>query len=108
MRTNDEYQIAQFGKVSPRISGHCWDGCPTRIVLPYYPKEAKRLRIEGQVNVETIVDESGKVIYAKVIKGQPLLNQAALQAAYLSTYTPKKTCDDKSIKFRWRIVYNFH
>jgi TonB family protein len=103
-----EYQISQFGKVFPKISGHCWDGCPTSIVLPYYPQEAKRLRISGQVKVQTIVDENGKVIYAKVIQGNPFLNRAALKAAYQSTYTPKKTCNNKSIKFRWTITYNFH
>jgi TonB family protein len=102
-----EYQISQFGKVLPKISGHCWDGCPTNIVLPYYPREAKRLNISGQVRVETIVDENGKVIYAKVVQGNPFLSRVALQAAYLSTYTPKKSCDDKSIKFRWTITYNF-
>lgn len=60
-RKKREYQIAQFGKVSPRISGHCWDGCPTNIVLPFYPLEAKRFGIAGRIKVETIVDESGRV-----------------------------------------------
>lgn len=105
---NREYQIAQFGKILPKISGHCFDGCPTSIVLPYYPREAKRLRISGQVTVETIVDEYGKVVYAKVLRGNGFLKRAALQAAYRSTYTPKETCDNKSIKFRWVINYNFH
>ena len=102
-----EYQLAQFGRVLPKISGHCWDGCPTRIVLPYYPREAKQLRISGQVKVETIVDESGDVIYARTVKGLPFLSQAAEQAARVSSYQPKKTCDDKLIKFRWTITYNF-
>lgn len=102
-----DYQIAKFGRVLPKISGHCWDGCATRIVLPYYPNEARRLRISGQVRVETVVNEDGKVIYAKVTKGKPFLSQVAFRAAYLSTYTPKKACDDKPIKFRWTIVYNF-
>lgn len=103
-----EYQILKFGKALPKISGHCWDGCPTNVVLPYYPREARRKGISGQVKVETMVDESGKVVFAKIIQGQPYLNQTALKAAYLSTHTPKKTCDDKLIKFRWIITYNFH
>ena len=102
-----EYQLAEFGKTLPKISGHCWDGCPTKIVLPYYPKEAKRLGISGQVKVETIVNEKGKVIYARVVKGQAFLSQGVKRAAYLSIYAPKKTCDDKQIKFRWTITYNF-
>ncbi|CAN5469247.1 hypothetical protein BH10ACI1_BH10ACI1_29080 [soil metagenome] len=102
-----EYQIANFGRVLPKISGHCWDGCPTNIVLPYYPKEAKRFNFGGQVKLETIVDETGKVVYAKAISGKPFLRQAAKQAAIFSRYQPKVTCDDKPIKFRWTITYNF-
>ena len=102
-----EYQIAKFGKVLPRISGHCWDGCPIRVVLPYYPNEAKRLGISGQVKVETVVSENGKVVYARAISRQPFLRQAAEQAARVSSYQPKKTCGDKPIKFRWTITYNF-
>lgn len=102
-----KYQIAKFGRVLPKVSGHCFDGCPTRIVLPYYSGEAKRLGVSGQVKVETIVDETGNVIYAQTVKGQPFLSRAAEQAAYRSTYAPKKTCGDKPIKFRWTITYNF-
>jgi TonB family protein len=102
-----EYQISQFGKELPKVSGHCWEGCPTKVVKAYYPSEAKRLNISGQVKVETIVDENGKVIYARVFQGKPFLSQVARQAAYLSTYIPKKSCDNKPIKFRWTITYNF-
>lgn len=102
-----DYQIVKFGRVLPKISGHCWDGCPTSIVLPYYPSEARRLRISGQVKVETIVDETGKVVYARAAEGQPIFRQAAERAASLSSYMPKKTCGNKPIKFRWTITYNF-
>ena len=102
-----EYQVAKFGRVLPKISGHCWDGCPARIVSPYYPREAKRLGITGQVKVETIVGESGNVIYARVVKGLPFLSQAVEWAAYRSSYAPKRTCGAKPIKFRWMITYNF-
>ncbi len=102
-----EYQIANFGRVLPRVSGHCFDGCPTRVVLPYYSSQARQLRFSGVVRVETIVDETGKVVYARAVSGQPFLRQAAEQAARVSSYQPKKTCGDKPIKFRWTITYNF-
>lgn len=72
-----EYQITNFGRALPRVSGHCFDGCPVRVVLPYYPREAKRLGIFGVVKVETIVDENGDVIYARTVKDLPFLSQAA-------------------------------
>ena len=102
-----ECQIATFGRILPKITGHCWEGCPRSTPKPYYPREARRLGISGQVKVETIVGENGDVVYARVIKGVPFLSQAAERAANLSSYTPKKTCGDKSIKFRWTITYNF-
>ena len=102
-----EYQIANFGRVLPRVSGHCFDGCPVSVVKPYYSDEAKRLKIWGQVKVEAVVDETGKVIYARAVSGQSFLRQAAEQAARVSSYQPKKTCGDKPIKFRWTITYNF-
>jgi hypothetical protein len=107
-RKRREYQISKFGKVLPKVSGHCWEGCPTSVVKPYHPSKAKRLNISGEVKVETIVDEKGKVIYARFVKGNLLFKRAVLRAAYLSTHTPKKSCDDKPIKFRWTITYNFH
>ena len=102
-----EEQIAEYGRVLPKVSGHCFDGCPTRIILPVYPNEAKRLNFSGQVKVEAIVDETGKVVYARAMTGKPLLRQVAVQAARDSSYQPKKACGNKPIKFRWLITYNF-
>ena len=102
-----KYQIVKFGKILPKISRHCWDGCPISIVLPNYSSVAKQFRLSGQVKVETIVDETGKVIYARAVSGQPFLRQAAERAARVSSYQPKRTCDDKPIKFLWTINYNF-
>lgn len=106
-RKNIEDQLKQSGKIMPKISGHCWDGCAKRIVLPHYPGQAKRLKISGRVKIETIVDENGKVVYAGIIEGNPFLGQAAERAAYLSLFMPKKDCNDTKIKFRWTIIYNF-
>lgn len=108
LKTSQEEQIAKFGKPLPRISGHCYDGCPTRMPKPYYPDAARRNRIRGEVIVNAIVDETGKVIYAKAIKGNGLLRRSAIQAAYLSSYQLKRICGDRPIKFRWRIRYYFY
>ena len=107
VRKQREHQLSQFGKVRPKISGHCWSGCPTLAVLRYYPPDAEQLNIKGQVKIEAIVNENGKVVYAKIIQGKPFIGRAALKAASLSTYTPKVNCEGKPIKFRWLITYNF-
>ena len=107
LKTFQEEQIAKFGKPLPRISGHCYEGCPTQLPKPYYPDAARRNRIRGEVIVNAIVDETGKVIYAKAIKGNGLLRRSAIQAAYQSSYQPKRACGDP-IKFWWRIRYYFY
>ena len=91
-----------------RISHFCYDFCPTNLVKPRYPAEAKRLRLTGSVKVEVIVDEEGKVIYASVLDGTPYLSQAARQAAYRSTFYPARDCENKTIKFRGSITYHFY
>lgn len=100
-------QIEQFGRVLPKLSGHCWDGCATSIVMPRYPREAKLLGLSGSVTVEAVANENGDVIFAKALNGKPLLNQAATNAAYRSKYSPKKTCENEPIKCIWKITYQF-
>ena len=102
-----EYQLSKFGRVLPKIAGDCFGGCPIIVPKPYYGSEARRLKIRGQIKVEAIVDENGDVVYARIIKGLPMLNKSALAAAYRARYMPKKACNDKPIKFRWVITYNF-
>jgi TonB family protein len=102
-----EYQIARFGRVLPKVLVDGFGDRPTNIVKPYYPREAKQFGISGIVKVETIVDENGQVIYARIVKGRPFLGRVVIQAAYHSSYTPRKICDGKPVKFRWTIIYRF-
>lgn len=108
LRAARDEQIKKFGKPLRRVSGHCFDGCPIRVVKPHYPETARRLKIRGEVLVDTIVDEKGNVVFAKVTKGSGFLRKSALDAAYVSQYQPKVTCGNKPIKFRWTIKYYFH
>lgn len=55
---------------------------------PAYPAEAMRDRIEGIVILEATVDCDGTVADAKVLRGTPALNDAALGAVREWRYTP--------------------
>lgn len=99
-------QIKKFGKPLPKISGHCWFGCPISVPKPLYPETARRNRIKGEVIVNAIVDETGKVVYATAVKGPSVLRLSAVDAAYNSTYSRRLVCD-RPIKFWWRIRYYF-
>jgi outer membrane biosynthesis protein TonB len=83
------------GRILPEISGECeWvgNGCPVSLVKPFFPETAKRFGISGAVEVETIIDERGKVVYAKSVRGNAIFYASAERAAYLSRFRPKIFC----------------
>jgi protein TonB len=58
-------------------------------VEPEYPVEARRRGLEGDVAVKVLVGPKGEVLEAEVVKGvDPLLDEAALEAARRSRWTP--------------------
>jgi TonB family protein len=63
-------------------------GDPIKRVKAIYPEFAKAAGLNGEVTVEIVVDENGKVISAKPISGPELLRQAALNAALGWRYPP--------------------
>ncbi len=102
-------QIAEFGKVLPKIAGEYeWsnNGCPINLVIPIFPELAKNLNIFGSVEVEIITGEKGLVIYAKAICGKPIFYFAAEKAACRSRFYPKIICG-KPVFQRRIIRYDF-
>ena len=73
---------------------------------PPYPQIAKQAGAHGAVNVQVLVDESGRVVSAKVVKGHPLLMAAAQQAAMSARFSPTKL-GDQAVKVSGMITYNF-
>ncbi len=57
-------------------------------VRPIYPEIAKRERLEGLVRLEARIDKEGKVERLEVIRGNPVLAQAALEAVRQWRYAP--------------------
>ncbi|MGZ8921515.1 MAG: energy transducer TonB [Limisphaerales bacterium] len=73
---------------------------------PTYPVLAKQARIQGLVNVQILVDETGKVISAQAVKGSAMLTKAAEDAARRARFTPTKL-GDQPVKVQGVITYNF-
>lgn len=46
--------------------------------------------ISGSVDVAVFIDEEGKVYYARICKGHPILRKAALAAAFKTEFEPLK------------------
>ncbi len=73
---------------------------------PIYPDAARRKGITGEVYVELIFDETGKVVHACAMQGDPILSLSAEQAAMRALFSPV-TLEGKPIKMMGVMTYNF-
>ncbi len=88
------------------ISGGVLNGKAISLPKPPYPPIAKAARAAGTVTVQVTIDESGKVISARAVGGHPLLQQAAVQAAYGARFSPTQL-SGQAVKVTGVITYNF-
>lgn len=65
-------------------------GVPAKIrdVRPVYPADARAAGVQGVVILEAVIDETGAVSAARVLRSIPLLDQAALDAVRQWQFTP--------------------
>ena len=83
------------------------NGTAKYLAQPIYPAAARAVRAGGRVEVQVVIDETGRVISASVVNGNTLLRESALNAARKSTFTPTKLSDEP-VKVSGVIVYNFN
>lgn len=88
------------------ISGGVLNGKAISLPKPPYPAIAKAARASGTVTVQVTIDETGKVISARAVGGHPLLQQAAVQAAYGARFAPTQL-SGQPVKVTGVITYNF-
>lgn len=73
---------------------------------PEYPWLAELLNVSGDVAIDVVIDETGKVISAKAVNGHKLLTLAAIQAAYKARFTPT-LLSGQPVKVKGLITYKF-
>ncbi|MEO8504273.1 MAG: TonB family protein [Acidobacteriota bacterium] len=73
---------------------------------PSYPAIAKQMRVEGDVIVEVLVDETGAIRDSRVVKSVPQLDSAALSAARSAKFRPA-TKDGVRVKMLFRLNFPF-
>jgi protein TonB len=81
-------------------------GLALSLPKPLYPPLAKHAGADGAVNVQVLIDETGKVVSARAVSGNPLLRAAAQQAAFAARFSPTKL-GDQPVKVSGVITYNF-
>jgi TonB family protein len=81
--------ISTVPVVSPQVSrSHLVEGALLYRVDPTYPEDALRQRVQGQVVLQIRIGKDGFVYDTKVIRGDPMLSRAALEAVRQWCFTP--------------------
>jgi len=71
-----------------RVGGQIKEPKKLKNVNPVYPDIARQARVQGVVILECTISPQGKVTDVKVLRGIPLLDQAATDAVRQWVYTP--------------------
>lgn len=58
-------------------------------VAPEYPPIARQLKIEGEVELEAVVTETGQVEAVNIVSGNPVLTRAAADAVKKWKFAPQ-------------------
>lgn len=93
-------------KPPPVKSGGVVNGIAKSLPMPVYPAIARQARITGPVQVQVLIDESGKVVSASAVSGHPFLKPAAEKAAWGARFSTT-TLSGTPVKVSGVIVYNF-
>jgi TonB family protein len=89
------------------IQGGVVNGKALSLPVPIYPAEAKLAGQSGQVRVQILINEAGKVISAQAVVGPPLLQMAARAAACGAKFSPT-LLSGTPVKVSGFITYNFN
>ena len=108
-------EIVKIGEPPPQpdppkpprvVSKGVINGQAISLPRPNYPEMAKRMRLQGVVSVQVLIDEEGRVISAKTISGSPFLSVEAQRVALQARFSPTRL-GDQPVKVSGVITYNF-
>src|SRR5262249_27794924 len=88
------------------FSGGVLQGYAVKEVQPPYPVEARDADVSGDVQVQILISEQGKVIEATPVGGHQLLRSAALDAARQWVFRPTEV-SGVPVKVQDTLTFNF-
>jgi TonB family protein len=89
----EEYLVSQMPQV-------------IREVKPKYPEEARLKKIEGDVVLDILIDQNGKVRQANIIEGDPIFRLTALEAIKSFLFKPAQV-SGKNVAVKIRYILKF-
>lgn len=93
-------------KVNRIVSKGVINGTAISLPVPNYPIAAKTMRAGGNVNVAVTIDETGNVIAANAVSGNPLLRTVSEDAARRAKFKPT-LLSNQPVKVTGVIIYKF-
>jgi len=91
---------------SRNLHTHVAEGTLLYSADPTYPVDALRQRIQGEVVLQVRVSKDGFVYSARAIRGEPILDQAAVEAVQHWPLSPYRM-NDKPSDMAAQITFNF-
>jgi len=79
---------------------------PPRLDQPIYPPDAQAAGVKGTVIAEVVIDPSGDVVDATVLRSIPMLDEAALQAVRNWHFQPT-IVNGQAVPVRMAVTVNF-
>ncbi len=104
--SNEPGSPVESSTLKAPISAGVLNGKANSLPRPAYPAVAKAARQSGTVPVQVIIDERGCIISARALGGPPLLQAAAVQAAWQACFSPTRL-SGQPVKVTGVITYNF-
>jgi periplasmic protein TonB len=89
-----------------KISQGVSQGMLIKSVPPKYPRAAVASHLQGDVQIEATITKEGNVLNPKVIKGGPILGEAALEAVRQWRYKPYYL-DGQPVQVQTQITVKF-
>jgi TonB family protein len=97
---------AAFGQEAQRISGTAALGAAIARPAPEMPMIAKQLKLTGTVELDVVIDETGSVEKADLLRGNPVLAKAAQDGVKKWKFKPFKD-GDKAMKVVTTLNFDF-
>jgi TonB family protein len=98
-------RAADERRQGPLISG-VLNGKILDYTLPVYPQKAKDKNIQGQVEIQLLVNEDGEVIFANPLSGPEELWAESVKAAVTARFAPT-TLKGQPVMITGRIIFEF-
>lgn len=97
---------AAFPKAKQLLSAGVFNSKAIEVPTPEYPTNAKIAKVFGEVRFNVVIDPVGRVVWARVGQGHPLLQPAAMKVVCQARFEPKML-GGQTVHVRATIAYSF-